>query len=163
LFVHDIAVSPDNSTLYVYLSCPNGCTPPSTGCTTKGGICIYDAKTLVFKQQIDRLRGNLALSQDGRSLYVWNPQLAGPYLAVVDTASLTVIWKGFSYNYSISGMAVNPAGHDAVVFLGPNAQASTTAYLFDTTTNRIGPQLFGNSPDGTSVIPYYANGIAETA
>jgi|SRR5579871_2611360 len=159
-FVHDIAVSPDSSTLYVYVTCPNGCTPPRTGCTTTGGICIFDAKTLAFKQQIDKLQGSLALSQDGQFLYVWSPA-GSQYLAVVNTAALTYVWKAFPYR--ITGVAVNPVGNYAVVFVGPNAQASTTAYLFDPTANKTVAQLFGNGPDGTSVIPHYSTLIANTA
>ncbi len=153
----DIALSPDNSTLYVAFGCASVCrTPPPNGCTATSGICIFNASTLAFEDAVAQLAGDMAVSQDGKSLYVVHGT-ASHAVYVVNTSTLAVSAIQVSLNYAIEApVAISPTGNYGLIFVGPNAEMSTTAFILDTTTNTITNPLFGNAPGGAFVVPVYS-------
>jgi DNA-binding beta-propeller fold protein YncE len=149
----DIALSPDGTTLYASVICAFTCgAPPPGGCTVVSGICIFNASTLAFENQVAQLAGNLAVSEDGTSLYV-TLSSRSEYLYIVNTSSLAISRIQVSAHYTIQGpVVVSPTGHYGLVFVGPNAEMSTTAFVLDTSTNTISKPFFGNAPGGASVV-----------
>ncbi len=149
-----IALSPDGTTLYASVICAITCgAPPPGGCTVVTGICIFNASTLAFESQLAQVAGNLSVSEDGTSLYVTESSRS-EYLYIVNTSSLAISRIQVSAHYTIQGpVVVSPAGHYGLVFVGPNAEMSTTAFVLDTSTNTISKPFFGNAPGGASVVP----------
>jgi hypothetical protein len=100
-YLSDIALSPDGTTLYASVICLNICgTRPPGGCTVATGICIFNASTLAFESQLAQVAGNLAVSQDGSSLYV-TAASGRENLYIVNTSSLAVSSLQVSAHYPI--------------------------------------------------------------
>ncbi len=156
--INDIALSPDDSTLYVSVTCYNGAPCGSTdgACPLVHGICSFDTGTLALKAMIGNLPhgykadGYLTVSQDSKSLYL----IASDEIPfILDASTLVPVYKNpvdFPY-LSSAAAVVNPVGHYAL-FLTGNAQNGTSAYTLDTATNRVVSQFFVNAPLNGGVL-----------
>jgi hypothetical protein len=98
---------------------------------------------------VAEVTGDLAVSQDGNSLYITNGTRD---LYIVNTSSLAISRMHVS-KYTIEApVAISPAGNYGLVFVGPNAQTSTTAFVLDTSTNTIAKAFFDNAPGGAFAV-----------
>ena len=150
-FIYDIALSPDDTTLFVSVGCAEGgCGSTDGACPLVHGTCSFDTSTLTLKAMIGNVGsgyaagGYLAVSQDSKSLYLTTPLQA---LYILNAPTLVPVYKN-PVNFPYSGGApviVSPVGHYAV-FLTSNAQNGATAYTLDTATNRVVSEFFVNAP-----------------
>ena len=158
--IYDIALSPDDTTLFVSVGCTGGaCGSTDGACPLVHGICSFDASTLALKATVEKTGngypavGYLAVSQDSKSLYV-NTEIQEFY--ILNASTLGPVYKNpVNFPYSPSGPAlVSPVGHYAVV-LTSNAQNGTSAYTLDTATNRIVSEFFVSAPldGGLASVP----------
>jgi hypothetical protein len=149
--IGDIALSPDNSKVYVSVSCEgsgNACLTSTNICPLAKGVCILDAGTLSLKGQVQSVNGLLAASEDGGSLYVTQGTQSGyGRLYTVNTQTLAVSERKGLQGQTNGAVIIDPVSHYGVV-LQNNAQSSTTGYLLNTSTNQIVAELFANAPGG---------------
>jgi hypothetical protein len=153
LTIEDIALSPDNTTLYVSVSCikdESSCSQTGGACPVLTGICIFDASTLALKGEVEKVSGYLAVSQDNGSLYITLQNSSAGGFFIVNTSTLAVIPKAFPYP-PYGRAAVSPVGKYAIIFTSGNADNSTTAYVLNTSTNKIVSELFVDAPGGSQV------------
>ena len=91
-YIEDIALSPDDTTLFVSLNCFGTCTNTQGDCPLTSGICSFSTSTLALKATakpgILEVNGYLSVSQDSKTLYV-----SGPGFNLVDSSTLLPIYK----------------------------------------------------------------------
>ena len=153
--LYDIAVSPSGAAVYVSLECLSDfCSAQYNACPITSGICVFDAKTLELKGQTTAVTGLLAMSQDGNSLYV-TPKNGAP-LDVVNTKSLAVTTVHIpNVGTMVGPVALSPASNYGLIFAtGQTVPYSTTAYVLNTSTNKVVSQFFPSVPDGAELLPY---------
>ena len=156
--VNDVALSPDDSTLYVSVHCGGAdCKSTNGNCPVAKGICAFDRSTLALKWTVPNVNGAMAASLDGASLYVTNqPDAAINSVYVVNTATQAVSRFGVFQGTQISRVAIDPVSHYGV-FVDNASQApqsTETAFLLNTSTNQLVEKLFSNAPGyGTVVSP----------
>jgi hypothetical protein len=151
--IQDIALSPDNTTLYVAVTCTNSfpnCNGTSGACPLASGLCIFNASTLALEGTVEKLTGYLAVSQDNRSLYVTEYRATLSGLHIMNTSTLSVTTRNLPAEPNQAAV-VNPAAGYAVVFIPESSQSSTTAYILNTSTNKFVGELFVNGPYGAQV------------
>ncbi len=154
LTINDIALSPDNTTLYVAVSCysnETSCEQTGGACPVLTGLCIFNANTLALEGAVEKLTGYLAVSQDNKSLYVTEYKGAAPAgFHVMNTSPLSVTTRDLPADPNEAAV-LNPAAGFAVVFIPESSQSSTTAYILNTSTNKFVGELFVNAPYGAQV------------
>ena len=111
------------------------CSPPACRSTNAPRFPEFPFSTrprsrFVAKVPLDNGAGDLALSQDGASLYTWS----GYYLYALDTKSFKVSRIDMGDGYGIFGVVVAPSGNQAI-FEGANG--TYQFQLLDTTANTV--------------------------
>ena len=98
-FIEDIALSPDDTTLFVSLNCSGTCTNTQGDCPLTKGICSFSTSTLALKATAKpgylEVNGYLSVSQDSKTLYV-----SGPEFNLVDSSTLLPIYKAGSISHT---------------------------------------------------------------
>ena len=162
--IDDLAISPDDSTLYVSVTCSSiGCSnPPGGGCPVLKGICAFDVRTLALKGILDKRHGYLSVSQDSKTLYVNDQGALRGELFIVDAATLLVKDQIIFHGSAVGPVVVSPVGHYAVVLESLNPGPGTAAYVLDTAANQIVSTLFADAPLGgsSSIAAFAPNGAS---
>ncbi len=141
-----LTLSPDGSRLYVQ----NGDGASITVIDTTTNAAVGDPISFTTTGN----NGNLAISPDGRYLYV--PESTSPgFIKVVDTQTDAVTSIPFE-NYAVpSNVAFSPDGHYAYVTatVQPGSQVNSALVVINTTNNTISdPITLGNGTDTNSYM-----------
>jgi uncharacterized protein (TIGR03437 family) len=167
----DIAISPNGKQFYL------STTKTGSGVSVLGGgpapastvqRPVYERPQVpAFAAHVSVPAGHLAISQDGKSLYVWDATTFGQPFYVVNTASLAVSTIDLPNGALASTMAVSPVGN--VALLSAFTQSGGQPYyVLNTKTNEVtgtfpaplfppgtyptfGSDVMAFSLDGTSV------------
>jgi len=162
----DVALSPDDSTLYISINCPDACPPPGA-CPLKIGVCALNAATLAFEWQVKNVTGLLSVSNDGTSLYLAGSIITGkpayPLNAInTTTQAVTNLDVYFERAFPPIRIITDPASHYAVVILqslSTGTQTAASAYLLNTSNNKFVETLFTAAPGGMALASP-ASGVA---
>jgi DNA-binding beta-propeller fold protein YncE len=148
-YLQDIALSPDNSTLYAAVGCnqEGACIAPKTVCPLVEGICNINASTLALESTVEGVHGLLSVSQSGASLYV---VATDGELYVVNTSTLAVSSKP-QFEDLAGPIAIVPAGNWGVA-VNNAGLSGATVYLLNTTTNEYVETPLTTAPGGASAV-----------
>jgi DNA-binding beta-propeller fold protein YncE len=163
----DVALSPDDSTLYMSVNCASMCGPKGS-CPVNMGVCAFSAATLALEWEVAGVSGLLSVSSDGTSLYAADVLVGGKPvypLNAINAATHAVT------NLDVSNLkdgtpvriATDPASHYAVVVeqgsYSGDAYLPASAYLLNTATNKFVQTLFASAP-GNMVLTNTAGAVA---
>jgi len=155
---YDVALSPDDSTLYMSVDCSDACPPPSI-CKVEIGVCAFNRSTLALKWQVKNIGGLLSVSNDGSYVYVAAPESYGKPgypLNAINTSTQAVTNLGVSEEKDMEPLRIitDPASTYAVVFeqsAYTGVETPASAYLLNTFTNKFVGTLFSTAPGGMAV------------
>ncbi len=113
---------------YAMLALPDGSKAYASGLD---GVFLLDPTTLIYQAKVCTCKGDLALSPDGKRLYVAGVSPALGYVIDTDTDMTVATIPSPAQGITVGGVAVSPSG--AEVFFG----TSQGLIGVDTVTNRV--------------------------
>ena len=158
---YDVALSPDDSTLYMSVDCPIACSPPMA-CPLTYGVCAFSTGTFALEWKVNNVSGLLSVSNDGSSLYIAGIGGGKPLYPLnaisTSTRAVTNLEVSSVKDQSPVRIVTDPASHYAIVIEQNLAfPVAASAYLLNTSNNKFFETLFMSAPGGM-VVPSLASG-----